>query len=299
MNQLCCICYNVDMKYNIIKDIEVVCTLLNLSYSKLAESLNVSRSTISRIVKGETYPSDLLLEAFYSFAYKNNIRAIRLNDLKTQFAIDKYDKILFHGTKGEIVGDIDLKHSRNNIDIGVGFYLGENFEQASSYIFPYSKSSVYIFDTRKLEGMKTIEFAVSLEWMLMVSYYRGYIKPYENSNYIKKLINEVEKADVIVAPIADNDMYETMSQFARGDITDLQAVSALSASNLGKQHVLKSTEACQMVKMVERLYLCSFERNDIEAVRKENAQVDLDKSTIAIKTLRRQGKYIEEVLNDD
>ena len=284
------------MKYNVVNDIKVVSALLNINYSKLAEKLNVSRSTVSRILKEETYPSDLFFESFYSFAYKNNIRPIRLNNLKTQFVIDKYSAILFHGAKGAIEGEIDLKHSRKDIDVGVGFYLGESFEQASSYIFSHRKSSVYLFDASELSGLKTKEFNVSLEWMLMVSYYRGYLKEYENSQLVKKIIEEVENVDVVIAPIADNDMYETMSQFARGDITDLQAVSALSASNLGKQHVLKTALACQKVIMVERLYLCALEREDIETKRRESAQVALDKSTVAIKAFRRQGKYIEELL---
>ena len=284
------------MKYTIAEDIEAVCTLLSLTPSKLAEKLGVARSTVLRILKGETYPSDLFLSSFYSFAYHNSFRSIHLNDLKIEFAIDLYDKVLFHGAKTGLEGDIDLRHSRRDIDVGIGFYLGESYEQASSYVFPYRSSSVYLFDARELAKLKTIEFSVSLDWMLMVSYYRGYIQDYGASSMLQKLIADVEQADVVIAPIADNDMYETMSRFARGEITDTQAISALSASHLGKQHVLKSERACQSVHAVERLYLCAEERQDIERKRKEAAQVALDKSTLAIKNLRRQGKYIEEIL---
>ena len=284
------------MNYEIIGDIKTVCTLLNLTYSKLAEKLGIARSTIMRIVKGETSPSDLFLTSFYSFAYQNSIRSVRLNELKIQFAIDHYDKVLFHGAKSAMEGNVDLRHSRSDIDVGVGFYLGESYEQASSYVFPYRNSSVYLFDARGLRDLKTKEFAVSLDWMLMVSYYRGYLGSYTQSNLIRKLIEEVEQADVVVAPIADNDMYETISRFARGEITDMQTISALSASHLGKQHVLKSERACESVHAVERLYLCPLERQIIEEKRKEAAQIALDKSTLAIKTLRRQGKYIEEIL---
>lgn len=284
------------MKYDAIGDIKTVCSLLNLTYSALAEKLGVSRSTVLRIIKGETYPSDLFLASFYSFAYQNSIRPIRLNDLKIQFALDQCDKILFHGAKSVIDGPIDLRHSRSDIDIGTGFYLGESYEQASSYVFPYRNSSVFLFDARGLVGLKTKEFGVSLDWMLAVSYYRGYIGPYGQSPRIRELITEVEQSDVIVAPIADNDMYETLSRFARGEITDMQAISALSASSLGKQHVLKSERACGSVHAVERLYLCSEERQRIEAKRREAAQIALDKATLAIQTFRRQGKYIEEIL---
>lgn len=284
------------MKYKVAEDIKIVCTLLDITFSKLAEKLNVSRSTVLRIVKKETYPSDLFLESFYSFAYRNNVRPILLNSLKTQFAFDQYDKVLFHGAKSSIDGDIDLQHSRNDIDVGVGFYLGESYEQAASYIFSNKKASIYVFDARKLDALKIKEFSVSLEWMLMVSYYREYLKEYENSKIIKRIISEINSVDVVIAPIADNDMYETMSQFARGDITDLQAISALSASNLGKQHVLKSELACKNIVVVDRLYLCALEREAIESKRRESAQIAMDKASISIKSFRRQGKYVEELL---
>ena len=110
------------------------------------------------------------------------------------------------------------------------------------------------------------------------------------------MIEDLEQFDVIIAPIADNSMYETMGQFARGEITDLQAISALSASTLGKQHVLKTKNACKAVKMVDRLYLCQAERKDIEQIQKESALVAVDKIKMAIESYRRQGKYIEEIL---
>ncbi len=284
------------MKYNIAKDIKIVSEILHLSLSQLSEELNVSRSTITRIVNQETYPSDLFLEKFYSFAFSNHIKPIRINDLKIEYAIEKYDKILFHGSREAINDRINLEHSRNNIDVGVGFYLGESFEQASSYIFSHNKSSVYLFDARMLNKLNVKEFDVSLEWMLMVCFYRGSLDEYKDSKLIKQIINEVEKNDVIIAPIADNDMYGIMNQFARGDITDLQATTALSASHLGKQHVLRSKKACYLVSMIDRLYLCEEERREIEKKRKLQAEKAKEKAKQSIIELRRKGSYIEELL---
>ena len=87
-----------------------------------------------------------------------------------------------------------------------------------------------------------------------------------------------------------------MNMFARGDITDLQAISALSTSHLGLQHVLKTKKACNSVNMVDRLYLCKKERQDIEGVRRENAMNAFKHSREMIEKYRRQGKYIEEIL---
>lgn len=286
------------MKYDIITDIKTVLTLLDLSSSQLAEELGVARSTVIRILNKQTYPSDLFLESFYSYAYTNKHRQIRLNDLKIQFCKDKYDRILFHGAKDEIVMPIDLNHSRKQIDVGVGFYLGESYEQASSYIFANKKSCVYLFDSFYLDSLKVKEFSVSLEWMLMVCYYREQIDRFKNSKKVQNIIKEIEECDVIIAPIADNNMYELMGQFARGLITDEQAISALSASSLGKQHVIKSQRACYTISPVDRLYLCEAERRDIEKKQMMAAQLASDKYKLAIENNRRKGKYIEELLNE-
>ena len=284
------------MKYNVSEDIRIVCKILDISYSKLADELNVARSTIARIVSKDVYPSDMFLENFYSFAYSNSHHPIRLNNLKIQFAKDCYGDIFFHGSRSSIDGEIDLNHSRKDIDIGAGFYLGESYEQASSYIFANNKSSVYIFKINDLDTLKIKEVDVSLEWMLMVSFYRGQLYKYEKSKFLKSIINEIEKYDVVIAPIADNNMYDTMARFARGDITDQQAIYALSASHLGKQYVLKTEKACKSVQMINRLYLSKHEREDIEKERKEATTVALDKAMLAIENFRRIGRYIEEVL---
>ncbi len=286
------------MEYSIIKDIIAIHQLLNLSYEDLADSLGVHRTTISRIIHGAVSPSKDFLEKFYSFAYDNHIRKIDLNNLKIQFAIDENHHILFHGAKGVIEGNIDLNHSRNKLDVGKGFYLGESYYQSSSYIFIEPNSSIYLFDAHNLKKLNTIEFDVSLDWMIMVCYYRGKLDKYVNSTLVKELLTKLDNIDVFIAPIADNNMYETIDSFARGEITDKQAISALSASNLGKQYVLKSKKACKTIKMVDRLYLCKKEREDIKKNNIDMALLARDKSKLAIEKYRREGKYIEELFND-
>ena len=286
------------MKYNIISDIKAILELLNISVIQLAEYLKVNKTTIYRIIQNKTEPSDLFLENFYSFAYSNKIRNLRINELKVRLAKENHEKILFHGARLPIQGQIDIAHSRLNIDLGQGFYLGESYEQASSYIFANKKSSIYIFDISKLSKMKTIEFDVSTEWMIAVCYYRGQLEEYKNSQYVKRIIEKVERSEVVIAPIADNNMYDIINRFARGDITDIQATIALSASHLGKQHVLRTNKACENIEFIDRLYLCEKERDDIEEKRREAALASLSKANSSIKNYRHNGKYIEELLNE-
>ena len=51
-----------------------------------------------------------------------------------------------------------------------------------------------------------------------------------------------------------------MQQFGQGEITDVQAIHALSASRLGKQYVFKSEKAVSRLKEIERLYLSKEEK---------------------------------------
>ena len=67
--------------------------------------------------------------------------------------MDKNHKLLFHGAKSRIEGKLDIHKSRTNNDLGQGFYTGERYEQAISFISGFEKSSVYIFDFKE-EGLK-------------------------------------------------------------------------------------------------------------------------------------------------
>ncbi|MDO4966703.1 MAG: DUF3990 domain-containing protein, partial [Lachnospiraceae bacterium] len=118
------------MNYNFSKDIKSIRELLNLSQSEFANQLGVERVTISRSELGKTEPSPKLLESVYTYSFN---KKIKLNKLKEMFWRDDLGnnlKLLFHGAKSEIIGNIDVLHGRNNNDFGQGFYTGESYEQA-------------------------------------------------------------------------------------------------------------------------------------------------------------------------
>ena len=71
--------------------------------------------------------------------------------------------------------------------------------------------------------------------MMTIAYYRGTLGSYENHPLIRKLVNDVEGNDYIIAPIADNRMYQIINSFIEGEITDQQCMHCLASTNLGKQ----------------------------------------------------------------
>ena len=80
---------------------------------------------------------------------------------------------------------------------------------------------------------------------------------------MQKTIKEIENSDIIVAPIADNKMFQVLGAFADGEITTTQAYHSLSSSTLGKQYVLKTQKAIDQLKQFERLYLCKEEKKEL------------------------------------
>ena len=110
-----------------------------------------------------------------------------------------------------------------------------------------------------------------------------------------ELTVEVEEADVIIAPIADNKMFYIMTQFALGEINADVALHSLSASKLGRQFVFKSNKALQNLVPIEKMYLSTPERADCRKFLNERSY-EIDTKLKLAKREFKTGLYIEEIL---
>ena len=155
--------------------------------------------------------------------------------------------------------------------------------------------SCYCFYLSNKEDIKVLNFAVNKRWMNAILYYRGHFEHYNVPQEVMNIINEIENADLIIAPIADNNMYETLTSFAYNQISDEQCLHALSANNLGMQFVIKSERALKCLKMLDRLYLCDEEKTELLKKKKELGMVGRNKAELAINEYRRKGKYFDEL----
>lgn len=131
---------------------------------------------------------------------------------------------------------------------------------------------------------------------LMITYYRGRLDEYADTEIIKQLIKANDGIDYIIAPIADNRMFEIIDSFIDGEITDVQCQHCLSATNLGKQYVFVSQKALDNIVLLERCYLADSEKEFYLNTRQESFKMNMDKVKLARKQYRNQGKYIEEIL---
>ena len=283
------------MKYNFSEDIKSIREILGLSQSEFAEQIGVEQVTISRNELGKTEPSAKILESVYTFAFAKNIKINKLKEMLWRDDLRKNEKLLFHGAKSEIDGEIDIRRGRYNNDFGQGFYTGESYEQSISFVSGFDHSSVYYirFDDKNL---KCKRYEVDQEWMMTIAYYRGALDEYRNHPIIEKLIEQSRDCDYIIAPIADNRMFQIINSFIAGELTDEQCKHCLAATNLGMQYIFISEKAVSQAKLIERCYISNNEREYYKNVRLEESKLGDNKVKLARKQYRGKGRYIDEIL---
>ena len=284
------------LAYRVGDDLETLQHLLGVSEADLAASMGVSHMSLRNWKASSSRITMANLNGIYDFAYKRGIRLNRIKEqLYTEECVNKKDIAVFHGSKSGIAGPLSLEGLRANNDFGCGFYCGDNFTQSAMFVANYPGSSVYAvgFDST---GLSEQRYFVDEDWMLTIAYFRGRLAGYADHARVKNLVERVKSADYIVAPIADNRMYQIMDSFIDGEITNIQCEHCLSATNLGMQYVFTSRRALDHVELLEKCFLSEAEKQAYQASRQEETRVGIDKSKTARRTYRGQGRYIDEVL---
>ncbi len=283
------------MGFSFSKDLMFLRELLGYTQVELANEIGVERVTISRSEIEQTQPSNQLLEKVYNFAFSKNIQLNRLKEMLWAEKLDSSHKLLFHGSKGSINGSIDVKVGRKNNDFGQGFYAGESYAQATSFVSGFEGASVYYLDFDSSD-LKCKKYNVDQEWMMTIAYYRGALEKYKEHEYVKDIIEKSRDCDYIIAPIADNRMFKIIDSFIEGEITDEQCKHCLAATNLGNQYVFISDKAVSQLTILERAYLAENEKNYYKEMRSSDSKLGDDKVKLARIQYRGKGKYIDEIL---
>ena len=174
------------MDYDFSTDFKAIREILGMTQEKFASELGVQRVTLSRSELGTTKPSDKLYEQVYSYAFEKGIKLGRLKEMFCLENMKQGHKLLFHGAKNEIEGPISVNRSRTNNDFGQGFYTGESYSQAISFVSGFDKSSVYFLDFDSKNLVKK-QYTVNRDWMLTIAYFRGALDEYYNHPIIKRI----------------------------------------------------------------------------------------------------------------
>ena len=268
------------------------------SLSNMCNRIGISESDYLGIKNGIITPTKQQLEDIYNYSYT---RGLYLNEITWQETLDEYRKsnikVCTHGARTYIKGDIRLDVNNESNDFAEGFYIGQDISQAGMFVGQEPNSSLY-FLTFDISDLSVASFDVDVNWMLAVGLYRNKLDDYREHPRLKQIADEVDNCDYVLAPIADNKIFEVIDSFTEGEITDLQCLYALSATHLGYQYVLKTQKALDHLEIIHHLYYCALEKSLYNKESDIETNTSNNKAIIAKKKYRGQGQYINEILGD-
>ena len=208
------------------------------------------------------------------------------------------EKILYHGSRGGIVGSIQPQ-SRVRSDFGVGFYMGTNPDQAKSLV---ANDQAPYFYTLKLKIEEIPEDQIlkldGMDWAYFVLYNRGKLDTVKTSELYRQCRHLGDGKELIIGPIADDAMNESMNRFIHGQITDKAFLESIKAIDYGMQYVAKTEHACSCIEILQEKELYGKELDDANRL----AQKRRTKGGIVADQMqakyRREGKFFDEILEE-
>ena len=209
------------------------------------------------------------------------------------------DKVLFHGSRGGIVGDIS-PISRSRCDLGKGFYLGDSEMQAKGLVCDDSSPVLYRIKLHLSEcDPKKILVLSDDEWLYTVLANRRKCEEFNRLQLAHTYLRMTEKYDIIIGPIADDRMNLAISSFVNQALTTDGLKGCLQYVDYGFQYVLKTPEACKLAEIVDSQKITV---RDLEYIR-EYSEKQRENSFNVVKNMinkyQRQGLYLNEIIQKE
>ena len=155
--------------------------------------------------------------------------------------------ILFHGSNIKVENpNIDL--SRKSLDFGSGFYTTVNKEQAVDFARKVAirkgqkKQSVSVYEFNEKAGESALEI---LRFTSPDSFWLDFVHQNRNGIYSGKTY------DLVIGPVANDDVYATLIIYEQGIINAEQTIEALKVRELYNQFVFKTKKSLSFLTFLE------------------------------------------------
>ena len=206
------------------------------------------------------------------------------------------DRILYHGSRGGIIGDI-VPRSRPGTDFGEGFYMGTDPMQTKGLVSnePQPVSYALSVDFSGIGRERTL-ILDRYEWIYTILHFRRTCRPF-NGSRIDEVIGEITSGfDFVMGPIADDRMNEAVRRFAANELTDEGLFACLSHVRYGTQIVAKTEEACRRIRIVVEQVMYEDELDGIIAYQQEQRRQARGIVTRIQESSKGRGRYLSELL---
>ena len=155
--------------------------------------------------------------------------------------------ILYHGSD-RIISEPDLRHSRQNVDFGSGFYTTTIYEQAARWCGKFKRRgkesiiNVYRFDEATAENMRILQFdSYSEEWLDFILKCRS---GRDDSDY-----------DIVTGGVANDKVFNTVELYFDGLIDKAEAIRRLRFEKPNMQMCFRTKESLKHLHFVRSVYL--------------------------------------------
>lgn len=159
--------------------------------------------------------------------------------------------IVYHGSSIEIKNP-NFNYSRTDIDFGKGFYLTEDRKMAEKWAVGKNTSVVNIYDLN-LTNLNVVRLSLTKQWLDFVAYNRGYSDTVFNTKGI----------DVIIGPTADDKMFNTISAYMSGFLSEEQTIKYLNIAGYSEQIVLKTEKALEALSFQNSKRITGLQKQNL------------------------------------
>lgn len=264
---------------------------LGISQEQFAKLLGTTNITVNRWENGKSVPTTMAQVHLYRACRDNGIDILK--PILAQYDVS----YLYHGSKHGINGQI-MPISRSRCEFGRGFYMGTDPLQPLTLVCNEDKPVMYVLEA-DMSDLRCLELEVDLEWAMLIAYCRGYMQGYEDTAIYRKYQDMISGYDMVCGNIADDRMYQVLTDFFEERITDAALEGSLSALDLGKQYVAITQKACDNIRIVREHQVEALEIFALRDVSVRRRMDGLALAERAVRQHRREGLYFDEIMRGE
>lgn len=164
--------------------------------------------------------------------------------------------------------------------------MGTKREQAELLVLDEPSSVIYTLNLHleNIPQKHILIFSNPMDWAFFVLYNRNMLEDFEgiqNTQFYKNLANIANNKDIIIGPIADDNMTMIMEQFVDETITDKTFMECIRCINWGSQYVAKTKRACEQIEIIKKEKITtekreSYYKNEADRRRENNKKLKND-----------------------
>ena len=265
---------------------------MNLSQEQLAALIGISPVTVNRWENEKAKPSLMAQKQLYDICVSHKLDLADYIVEREQ--IHENRSVLYHASRFGISGNIQ-PISRSRCDFGKGFYMGTDPIQPLTLVCNEKNPVFYILDFNT-ENLSVLDVEMGIDWAMLIAYYRGYMDDKTGSVVYEKYAHMADGCDVIVGYIANDRMYQVLTDFFERRITDTALIGSLSALKLGRQYVAITQKACDQIRIIKERPLQKLDLMILKDRSKIRRREGIELADRIVTEHRRDGRYFDEIV---